>query len=69
MSRPARWECEGCHRLLGEVIDGKRLRLARSLDEVIVAGGKIAAICPSCDTPRVFDEEQPAPLALRVSRF
>ncbi len=49
----ARWECEQCRRLLGD-IDHGRLRLARSVEVVYVVPGGVAVCCPSCDEPRIW---------------
>jgi hypothetical protein len=53
VSRPARWECEDCRRLLGEIEDG-RLRIARSVEVVYAADGGVAVVCPGCEEPRVW---------------
>lgn len=60
MSRPARWECLSCRRLLGDIDQG-RLRLARSVETVYVVPGGVAVACPQCTQPRVWYDDQPSP--------
>lgn len=63
MSRPARWECPVCRRLLGEIEAG-RLRLTRSVETVYVVPGGVAVSCPGCESPRVWRDE---PVAMTSS--
>lgn len=53
MSRLARWECEGCRRLLAEIECG-RLRLARAVEVVYALPDGCAVLCPSCNAPRIW---------------
>jgi len=58
VSRPARWECEGCRRLLAEIEQG-RLRIARAVEVVYAIEAGCAVCCPGCGEPRVWRWEQP----------
>jgi hypothetical protein len=53
VSRPARWECEGCRRLLAEIECG-RLRIARAVEVIYAVESGCALICPGCEQPRVW---------------
>lgn len=58
MSRPARWECESCRKLLAEIEQG-RLRIARSVEVVYAVPEGAAVSCPSCGEPRIWKWEYP----------
>ncbi len=58
MSRPARWECENCRRLLAEVEHG-RLRIARSVEIVYSTREGCAVVCPGCEMPRIWQWDHP----------
>jgi hypothetical protein len=59
MRRPARWECDHCRRLIGEIEDGV-LRLARAVETAYVVSGGLAIACPGCERPRVWYWEAPS---------
>lgn len=58
MRRPARWECESCHRLLAEVEDG-RLRIARAVEVIYPTREGCVVLCPSCESPRIWHWDIP----------
>lgn len=62
MSRPARWECSACQRLLGEIECG-RLRIARAVEVIYATSRGIAVCCPACESPREWVFEYAAALA------
>jgi hypothetical protein len=50
MSRHLTWRC-ACSREVGAILrrgTSSVLRLARSVDEIFVSPGSVAAICPTC---------------------
>jgi hypothetical protein len=53
VSRPARWECEACRRLLAEIECG-RLRIARAVEVVYAVEDGCCVVCPACDQPRIW---------------
>lgn len=58
MSRPARWECESCRRLLAEIECG-RLRIARAVEVIYAVEDGCAVSCPSCGEPRIWEWDKP----------
>lgn len=60
MSRHQIWRCP-CSREVGEIrwrLSRSVLKLARSVDEVLLGPGTAAAICPTCGTPVYFESRE-----------
>ena len=49
MSRPARWECESCHRLLAEIEHGRRV--FRSVSHCAMLGAYTRSVPAALPTP------------------
>lgn len=60
MARHPTWRC-ACSREVGEIrwhLNRSVLKLARSVDEVLLGPGTACAICPACGQPVYFESRE-----------